>query len=74
MQNQTPQMIAIIDPYVYQTLLTVKGKDLVIQTVRDTIRGKLTDVKPDHIVLKANGDSIFFIRIQQIVSIMPDDD
>ncbi|MGD6817353.1 YuzF family protein [Metabacillus sp. 84] len=74
MQNQAPQMITIIDPYVYQTLQTVIGKDLVIQTVRDTTRGKLTDVKPDHIVLKTNGDSIFFIRIQQIVSIMPDDD
>ncbi|KZZ83406.1 MULTISPECIES: YuzF family protein [Bacillaceae] len=74
MQNQAPQMITIIDPYVYQTLQTVIGKDLVIQTTRDTVRGNLTDVKPDHIVLKANGDSVFFIRIQQIVSIMPDND
>ncbi|AZB44248.1 DUF2642 domain-containing protein [Bacillus sp. FJAT-42376] len=71
MQNQAPQMITIIDPYVYQTLQTVLGRDLVIQTVRDTVRGKLEDVKPDHIVLKASGEAVFFIRIQQIVSIMP---
>lgn len=64
-------MITIVDPYVFQTLQSVIGKVLVIQTVRDSIRGKLKDVKPDHIVLEA-GDSVFFIRIQQIVTIMPD--
>ncbi|MDR0139957.1 YuzF family protein [Metabacillus idriensis] len=70
-QSQGPQMITIVDPYVFQTLQSVIGKVLVIQTVRDSIRGKLKDVKPDHIVLEA-GDSVFFIRIQQIVTIMPD--
>ncbi|TDL78638.1 YuzF family protein [Peribacillus frigoritolerans] len=64
-------MITIVDPYVFQTHQSVIGKVLVIQTVRDSIRGKLKDVKPDHIVLEA-GDSVFFIRIQQIVTIMPD--
>ncbi|MGD6794562.1 YuzF family protein [Metabacillus indicus] len=70
-QSQVPQMITIVDPYVFQTLQTVIGKTLVIQTVRDSTRGVLKDVKPDHIVLQA-GDSTFFIRIQQIVTIMPD--
>lgn len=64
-------MITIVDPYVFQTLQSVIGKTLVIQTVRDSTRGVLKDVKPDHIVLQA-GDSTFFIRIQQIVTIMPD--
>jgi len=64
-------MITIVDPYVFQTLQSVLGKTLVIQTVRDSIRGVLKDVKPDHIVLQA-GDSTFFIRTQQIVTIMPD--
>ncbi|MGP1908629.1 MULTISPECIES: YuzF family protein [unclassified Metabacillus] len=70
-QSQVPQMITIVDPYVFQTLQSVLGKTLVIQTVRDSIRGVLKDVKPDHIVLQA-GDSTFFIRTQQIVTIMPD--
>ncbi|KEZ47830.1 MULTISPECIES: YuzF family protein [Metabacillus] len=70
-QSQVPQMITIVDPYVFQTLQSVIGKTLVIQTVRDSTRGVLKDVKPDHIVLQA-GDSTFFIRIQQIVTIMPD--
>nr|WP_258549664.1 YuzF family protein [Rossellomorea aquimaris] len=30
----------------------------------------MIEVQPDHISLKA-GDSVFFVRIQQIVSIMP---
>ncbi|MEK3807351.1 YuzF family protein [Bacillus sp. FSL H8-0547] len=70
-QSQVPQMITIVDPYVFQTLQSVLGKTLVIQTVRDSIRGVLKDVKPDHVVLQA-GDSTFFIRTQQIVTIMPD--
>ncbi|MRX73180.1 DUF2642 domain-containing protein [Bacillus lacus] len=72
-QNQgTTQYVTVIDPYVYQTLQSVTGSMLVVQTVRDTIRGRLTDVKPDHIIIQVNSDSTFFIRIQQIVSIMPD--
>ncbi|WP_153944876.1 DUF2642 domain-containing protein, partial [Acinetobacter baumannii] len=38
--------------------------------VRDKYVGKLMDVKPDHIVL-CSLHADFFIRIQEIVSIMP---
>ncbi|MFY4775486.1 YuzF family protein [Metabacillus sp. RGM 3146] len=72
-QSQTPQMVTIVEPYVYQTLQSVIGKTLVVQTVRDTLRGKLTDVKPDHAVIQVNGTT-FFVRLQKIVSIMPDKD
>lgn len=69
--NISTEYRTMVDPFVVQTLQTVMGKELIVQTTKDTIRGILKDVKPDHIMLMA-GDSPFFIRIQQIVSIMPD--
>ena len=67
--------IAIIDPYVYETLKTVKGQSVVVETVRGNLQGILVDVKPDHIIVKPHGNgTTFFVRIQQIVYIMPDID
>ncbi|CUA80302.1 MULTISPECIES: YuzF family protein [Anoxybacillus] len=66
----TPQFMAFIDPYVYQTLQAIRGKEVVIETVRGNVHGTIQDVKPDHIVLRSN-DTLFFVRIQQIVWIMP---
>ncbi|MCP1159207.1 YuzF family protein [Bacillus infantis] len=68
---QAPAPVFHFDPYVYQTLQSVMGKNLVVETVKDTLRGRLMDVKPDHIAVQS-GDEIFFIRIAQIVTIMPD--
>ena len=65
------QYYTLVDPFVVSTLQTVIGKVLIVQTTKDTIRGVLKTVMPDHIVLLA-GDSTFFIRIQEIVSVMPD--
>lgn len=59
-----------VNPYVVQALCTLIGRDVVIETVRDKYVGKLMDVKPDHIVL-CSLHADFFIRIQEIVSIMP---
>ncbi len=73
-QGQYPtgvQSLSIVDPYVVQAAQSLLGKVAVIETVRNTQRGKLVDVKPDHIVAQI-GDELFFIRIQMIVSIMPD--
>ncbi|WP_425484315.1 YuzF family protein [Halobacillus locisalis] len=64
------QYYTLVDPFVVQTLKSVVGKMLIVETTKDTIRGQLQDVQPDHIVLTA-GDSTFFVRIQQIVTIMP---
>ncbi|MFD2670907.1 YuzF family protein [Marinicrinis sediminis] len=67
------QPISLVDPYVYQTLLTVKGKSIVVDTVRGSIRGTLAEVQPDHIVLQEpKGTSTFFVRIAQIVWVMPE--
>lgn len=68
--SNTPQMVTIVDPYVYQTLQSVISREVVIQTVQGNIRGVVTNVLPDHVVLEA-GHASFFIRIQQIVWIMP---
>jgi hypothetical protein len=64
------QMVMLYDPYVVEALKSVMGKELVVETSRGSIRGELTDVKPDHIVLSTN-DTSFFIRIQEIIWIMP---
>lgn len=68
---QAPHMVTLVDPYVFETLQSVKGKEVVIETVRGSIRGKVKDVKVDHVVIQAK-DSAFFVRLQQIVWIMPD--
>ncbi|MEK4838609.1 DUF2642 domain-containing protein [Bacillus thuringiensis] len=58
-------MVSVPNPYVYHTLQSVIGKHVVIETVR----GKLKDVKPDHLLIE---DTVpYIIRIQQIVWIMP---
>jgi hypothetical protein len=73
-QPQSPsnvQMVTYVDPYVYQTLQTVVGKTLVVQTMQGNLRGVLIDVFPDHIVVDVSGSS-FFIRIQNIVWVLPE--
>ncbi|WP_226577872.1 YuzF family protein [Halobacillus litoralis] len=73
--QQQPQSVespyrTLVEPCVVNRLQSVVGAQLVIETTKDTIRGKLLEVQPDHIALQA-GDSTFFVRIQQIVTIMP---
>lgn len=73
MQDKKPlEYITIVEPYVVETLMTIIGKSVIIETTRGNIQGILADVKPDHLVLKSyDNDTIFFVRIQQIVHIMP---
>ncbi|MBJ7930855.1 MULTISPECIES: YuzF family protein [Bacillus cereus group] len=62
-------MVSTTNPYVYQTLQSVIGKYVVIETVRGNVRGKLKDDKPDHLLIE---DTVpYIVRIQQIVWIMP---
>ncbi|WLR51242.1 YuzF family protein [Bacillus tianshenii] len=70
MNPQTPSFVSNIDPYVYQTLQGVKGGKVVVQTTRGTVTGKLKTVMPEHIVVESGG-SPFYIRIQQIVWVIP---
>jgi len=58
------------DLFVYETLLSVVGSTLKIQMSTGSIEGKLIGAKPDHAILESNGNT-FFIRIQEIVWIMP---
>ncbi|MYL33907.1 DUF2642 domain-containing protein [Pontibacillus yanchengensis] len=58
------------DPYVYQTLQSVMGSEVTVQTTQGSIRGTLTNVLPDHVVVEMN-DTPFFIRTQQIVWVFP---
>lgn len=70
---QQIQYTTMVEPYVVEALQRVIGRSVVIETVRGNLQGILTDVKPDHIVVKAyDNDTIFYVRIQQIVHIMPD--
>lgn len=71
-QQGSPQLVSLVDPYVYQTLQKVIGMRLIVQTVKDTVRGKLKEVMPDHIVIETGTKSVLYVRIQQIVSVMPD--
>lgn len=46
---------------------------VVVDTGKGTLRGKLQQVKPDHIVLRQpEGKPTFFIRLQKVVWVMPD--
>lgn len=70
-QNGMPIQYMLVEPFVYQTLMSIKGSTVVVETSRGSIRGILRDVKPDHIVL-FEGDSNFFVRSAEIIWVMPD--
>lgn len=62
----SPQLVALVDPYVYQTLQSIVGREVVVETVRGSVQGVLREVEPEHIILSSNRTTLF-IRIQQIV-------
>jgi hypothetical protein len=72
-QNTLPiQPLSLVEPYLVQSLQKLIGKRLIVDTVRGVVQGNLVDVKTDHIVLKELDDDLpTFVRIQQIVYIMP---
>ncbi|MDQ0337449.1 hypothetical protein J2S00_000219 [Caldalkalibacillus uzonensis] len=63
-------MLPSADPYVYQVLQSLVGHRVVVQTTQGSVRGIVTDVKPDHVTLNVH-HTLFFIRTQQIVWVMP---
>jgi len=66
------QRISLIEPYVVKTLKSIIGKRVIVDTIRGTVQGTLVDVKPDHVVVKEfTDDQPTFVRIQQIVFVMP---
>lgn len=70
MNSQNIAMYSVIDPYVYQTLSTIVGTNVVVQTSQGSLRGMVKSVMPDHIVIEVSG-APFFVRTQQIVWISP---
>jgi hypothetical protein len=62
----SPQLVALVDPYVYQTLQSIVGREVVVETARGSVQGVLREARPDHIILSSNRTTLF-IRIQQIV-------
>ncbi|TCT16212.1 uncharacterized protein DUF2642 [Natranaerovirga pectinivora] len=70
--RQSYQYITLVDPYVVETLKTIIGRSAVIETVRGNLQGIIEDVMPDHIVVRSyDSDTTFYVRIQQIVHVMP---
>ncbi len=69
-----PLSLSCVEPYLISALMPMIGKRLVVETVRGSQTGTLMDVKPDHIVIgEPQGDSKFYVRIAEIVHIMPID-
>ena len=71
-QRQDTQLAlqAFYDPYVYETLKSIIGSSVVIETTKGGIHGNISAVQPDHVVLDSHG-KLFFIRICKIVWVMP---
>lgn len=64
-----------VEPWVYQRLKQLEGRRIVIDTVRGSVSGVLVDVKPDHIAVQEGpGESLFLVRLCQIVWVMPNVD
>lgn len=54
-------LLSFYDPYVYQTLTTIVGKIVTVQTIRGSVRGSLKNVLPDRIVVESNGTPFLFV-------------
>ncbi|MDL4840197.1 YuzF family protein [Aquibacillus rhizosphaerae] len=63
--------VMVVEPYVYKAASSLIGKFVVVETTRGSISGTLIDAKPDHILLQQR-ESSFFVRLCEIVWIMPD--
>ncbi|PEK62030.1 YuzF family protein [Bacillus pseudomycoides] len=65
------EVVALVDPYVVQTLQSIVGKRIVVETIRGSVSGTLRSVKQDHIVLEET-EIPMFVRVQQIVWFAPE--
>ncbi|TYP74877.1 YuzF family protein [Paenibacillus methanolicus] len=66
-----PVTVNPVDPFVVETLQGCMGQYVVIETTRGRIEGVVQGCKPDHVALRARNNT-FFVRIAEIVWIMPD--
>jgi hypothetical protein len=65
-QQSKVDMVSSFDPYFYQTLLSFRSRNVVVNTTKNPLQGLLTTVMPDHIVVEVNGTP-FYVRAQEIV-------
>jgi len=68
--SQLPEMITPVEPSWLKRLLSVMGMEVVVETTRNSLYGRLLEVEHDHVVLQV-GPGVAFIRCQQIISVMP---
>ncbi|MGA4719810.1 YuzF family protein [Fictibacillus nanhaiensis] len=66
-----PMEVIVIEPFVYEALRSLVGKRAVLDTTRGSVSGIVIDAKPDHVVIQEQ-DSRFFVRLREIVWIMPE--
>lgn len=59
------------DPFVYQSLMGLKNTTIAVQTARGPVRGRLSNVMPDHIVVMMGGKP-FHVRTDQIIWYYPE--
>lgn len=67
---QQPEMITPVEPFWLKRLVAMIGMEIIIETTRKELYGKLLAVEHDHIALQIKY-GITFIRCQQIISVMP---
>lgn len=66
-----PMQIIVLEPFVYEALRSLIGKRAVLDTTRGSVSGMVVDAKLDHVVIQEH-DSTFFVRLREIVWIMPE--
>jgi hypothetical protein len=66
-----PMQVIVIEPFVYESLRSLIGKRVVLDTTRGSVSGMVVDAKLDHVVIQEH-DSTFFVRLREIVWIMPE--
>ncbi|WP_188540742.1 DUF2642 domain-containing protein [Paenibacillus segetis] len=71
--HQMPQSIVVnpVDHCVVDALMCLIGKVVILETTRGRIDGCVLEVKQDHVVLEQRNKN-FFVRIAEIVWIMPE--
>ncbi|WP_438316490.1 YuzF family protein [Sporosarcina sp. FA9] len=65
-QQSEIEVVSIIDPYLYQRLLSFRNMNVVINTTKNPLQGLLNSVSPDHVVIEVS-NTPFYVRIQEIV-------
>ena len=62
------EMVNIVDPYLYQRLLSFRNMNVVINTKKNPLQGLLSSVSPDHVVIEVSSRKTpFYVRMQEIV-------